>query len=119
MALEKSFEKFGTTFSSAYHRISNLNYSCYDRKEIVYSEQAIDENGEPVPSTQSEQWVVERLVNFTVSVYVDGDARDAHSEPVYSRSYSFVPDWSSSDNILSQSYSHLKTLEEYSEAVDA
>jgi len=119
MALEKSFEKFGTTFSEAYHRITNLNYSSYDRKELVYSQQAVDENGEPIPTQTSEAWVVDRMVNFTVAVYISAEARDAHSEPVYSRTYNFVPDWSSSDNVLAQSYSYLKSLEEYGEAVDA
>lgn len=119
MALTKSFEKYGTTFESAYHRITNLNYNVHEYKEMVYVDQEPDEDGNPLPANMEEQWVTMRQARFTLVTYVDSAARENHKEPVAQAEYSFTPDWESEDNILAQAYSYIKTLDAYAEAVDA
>lgn len=119
MALTQSFEKYGTTFESAYHRITNLNYSVHEHKEMVYVDQEPDEDGNLLPANMEEQWVTMRQARFTLVTYVDSAARENHKEPVAQAEYSFTPDWESEDNILAQAYSYIKTLDTYAEAVDA
>ena len=119
MALTKSLEKFGTTFTGAYHRITNLNYTVHEYEETTYPEPSVDDDGNPVVAEPVTSWVSSRKANFQVSTYFDSDARDDHAQPVSTAYYEFTPDWTSSDNVLSQAYSYLKTLTEFDGAVDA
>lgn len=119
MALTKSLEKFGATFTGAYHRITNLNYTVNEYEETTYPEPSVDDDGNPVAAEPVTAWVSSRKANFQVSTYVDEDARTDHSQPVSTSYYEFTPDWSSEDNVLAQAYAYLKTLSEYSGAVDA
>ena len=119
MALTKSLEKFGTTFSDAYHRITNLNYSVYEYQEASLTEAEPDADGNPQMPIETVTWVSRKNANFQVSTYVDSSARDSHSQPVTTNHYEFTPDWDSSENILAQAYAYLKTLDEYDGAVDA
>lgn len=119
MALTKSFEKYGATFESAYHRITNLNYNVREYKEMVYVDSEPDADGNPLPAIMEEQWVTMGQARFTLATYVDTDARDVHKEPVAQAEYSFTPDWTSSDNVLAQAYTYLKTLDAFDEATDA
>ena len=119
MALTKSFEKFGATFSEAYFRISNLTYSINEYQETTYPEPSVDEDGNPVPAEAVTEWVSLREANFTVSVFVDEDAREAHAKEITSEYHVFTPDWSSDDNVLAQAYTYLKTLDAYDGSVDA
>ena len=119
MALTQSFEKYGATFESAYHRITNLHYNVHEYQEMVYVDAEPDEDGNPTPPIMETQWVTKRQARFTLATYVDAEAREAHKEPVAQAEYSFTPDWESADNILAQAYEYVKTLDDYAEAVDA
>lgn len=119
MALSQSFDKFGMTFADAYHRITSLNYQVNEYTQTQYGEPTVDENGDPVPSEPTEVLVTEKNASFQVSVYVDADARSAQAQPVYTSFHTFTPDWESTDNVLAQAYAYLKTLDSYTEAVDA
>ena len=119
MALTKSVEKFGSTFASAYHRITNVDYYVNEYEYVQMVEQAPDADGNPTPPVEETVLHVDKKANVTVKSYVDADARTALAEPLASKVYSFEPDWTSSDNLLAQAYAHLKTLEEFDGAVDA
>ena len=119
MALTDSFDKFGTTFATAYFRISNLNYNVNEYQETTYPEPSVDEDGNPVLTEPVTSWVTTRNANFQLKVYVDEAARTAHSEPVFTEYHTFTPDWTSSDNVLAQAYNYLKTLDVFSDALDA
>lgn len=119
MALTKTISKYGVEFSSAYHKITNLDYytSEYTMNRLV--EQAPDDDGNPVAPVEEEILTVTKQVNLTVRTYADADARNEQAEAILSKVYSFTPDWDSADNVLVQGYQHLKTLSEYSGSVDA
>lgn len=118
MALSNSYEKFGTTFEGAYHRITNLNYTVTEYQETTYPAPTEDENGEPVPAEPVTEWVTSRKAHLEVSTYVNAAARTAHSQPISVQYYEFTPDWSSDDNVLAQAYDHISTLEEFAGSTD-
>ena len=119
MALEKSFEKFGSTFADAYHNISDLRYNVHEYQQTTLVEQEPDEDGNPVAPVATTTWETQRTANFTVKTYVDEAARTAHEECISHAEYSFTPDWTSSDNVLAQAYAYLKTLNAFDGATDA
>ena len=84
-----------------------------------FVEQEPDADGNPVPPVEEEVLTVIKQANLTVRTYADADARAERVEAIASKTYSFTPDWESTDNILAQGYTHLKTLEEFDGAVDA
>lgn len=118
MALTNSFEKFGTTFEGAYHRITNLNYTVSEFEQTIYPEPEVDEEGNPVLTEPTTEWTSSKKANFQVSTYVDADARLAHAQPVASDYCEFTPDWDSEDNVLAQAYAYLKTLDAYAGSTD-
>ena len=118
MALQKSVNKFGQEFGSAYHRITNLDYYVNEYTMTQFVEQAPDADGNPTPPLEEEVLTVIKQANLTVRTYVSDEARSAQSEPIASKVYSFTPDWGSTDNVLAQGYDHLKTLEEFDGATD-
>lgn len=119
MALEKSFEKFGSTFADAYHNISDLRYHVSEYEVTSLVEQEPDEEGNPVPPVATTVWQKDTIANFTVKTYVDEAARTSHAQALTQAEYSFTPDWTSSDNVLAQAYAYLKTLEAFDGATDA
>lgn len=59
------------------------------------------------------------LLYIQVNWYADQEARVGNLKPIETKGYSFVPDVSEDSlNFIKQGYLHLKTLEEFSEAVD-
>ena len=119
MALEKSFEKFGSTFASAYHNISDLRYHVSEYEVTNLVEQEPDEDGNPVMPVATTTWETNRTAHFTVKTYVDEAARTSHKEAISQSEYSFSPDWSAEGNVLSQAYTYLKTLDAFDGATDA
>lgn len=119
MALEKSFDKFGSTFADAYHNISDLRYNVHEYQQTTLVEQEPDEDGNPVPPVETTTWETQRTVVFTVASYINEASRTGHNDAIAKKEYSFTPDWTSSDNVLAQAYAHLKTLDAFDGAADA
>jgi len=119
MALEKSFEKFGSTFADAYHNISDLRYHVHEHEVTSFEQQEPDADGNPVPPVVTTAWQKDMIANFTVKTYVDEAARTGHAQALTQAEYSFTPDWTSSDNVLAQAYTYLKTLDSFDGATDA
>ena len=119
MALEKSFEKFGSTFADAYHNISDLRYHVSEYEVTQLVEQEPDEDGNPVMPVATTTWQKDMIAHFTVKTYVDEAARTGHSQALTQSEYSFTPDWTSSDNVLAQAYTYLKTLDAFDAATHA
>ena len=119
MALTKSFEKFGSTFADAYHNISDLRYNVHEYERTTLVEQEPDEDGNPVMPVATTTWQKDLIANFTLKTYVDAAARTGHKEAISQSEYMFTPDWESSDNVLAQAYTYLKTLDAFDGAVDA
>ena len=52
MAVIATVDKFGITFSDAYHKVTRLTYESTDQKTYTYpapTAPAVDEEGNPVP----------------------------------------------------------------------
>jgi hypothetical protein len=119
MALEKSFEKFGSTFADAYHNISDLRYRVSEYEVTQLVEQEPDEDGNPVMPVATTVWETNRTAHFTVKTYVDSAARTGHKEAISQSEHSFTPDWEATENVLAQAYTYLKTLDAFDGATDA
>lgn len=126
MAVTATVDKFGMTFSDAYHKVSRLNYESNDQKQYVHtppSEPALDEDGNPVPpvaTAPEEVWAKVQRCNFEVATYASAATREAHSEPIYRSHFNFEPSLEAeAADILVQAYGHLKAQAGYEDAVDA
>lgn len=125
MAVIATVDKFGMTFSDAYHKVTRLSYDSSDQRNITYpapAELSVDEEGNPVPPVTVapvETWVKKNYCNFEVATYASSATREAHAEPIYRTHFSFeaAMDAESSD-ILVQAYDHLKAQAGYEDAVD-
>ena len=115
MAVTATVDKFGMTFSDAYHKIIRLTYESNDIKQYVYA----DPSEDGVATPPSETWVKDIMCHFEVATYASTASRAAYSEPIYSSHLVFEPslDAEASD-ILVQAYSHLKAQAGYEDAVD-
>ena len=119
MALQKTVTKFGQEFATAYHRITNMEYYVNEYESMTMTEQEPDEDGNPVPPVEEAVIRVEKRANVTVRSYASQAAREALAQPFESKVYSFTPDWEASENVLTQAYNYLETLEEFDGAVEA
>ena len=91
MALKKSYSsKFGTSHTQAYHKINYVACSPV-------------ENGN---------------IEFRVGVYATAAARNANSESIQDNYFVFPYTGSVDESFVSQSYEHLKSLDEYSGSTD-
>ena len=91
MALKKSLSsKFGTTHSNAYHRIDWISVSTFPGQNLTYR----------------------------VNVYATEAAKNANSASLEERHYDFPYTGSIDESFVSQSYEHLKSLDEYSGSAD-
>ena len=124
MAVKATVDKFGMTFSNAYHKINRLNYESFDSKKFNYApiEPVMDEEGNlipPVPVAPEEAWTKDIRCNFEVMTYASEETREAHSEPIYRSNLNFSPviDAEAAD-IIVQAYAHLKAQEGYEDAID-
>lgn len=119
MAVTATVEKFGMTFTDAYHKITRMNYESSDQKTYVYAEPEVDENGEPVMVPPTESWVKKVHCGFEVATYASEATREAHAEPIYRTFLTFEPSLEAeAADILVQAYAHLKAQAGYEDAVD-
>jgi len=125
MAVTATVDKFGMTFSDAYHKVTRLTYESMDQKTYTYpapAEPTVDEDGNPVPPMPVppvEEWVKKNTCHIEVCTYASAATRAAHAEPIYRTHYNFEAtlDAEASD-ILVQAYDHLKAQAGYEDAVD-
>lgn len=123
MAVKATVDKFGITFTDAYHKISRLTYESTDQKSYNHqpvTSPALDENGQPsVPevTAPTESWVKKNFCHFEVMTYASEQTREDHAEPIYRTNYNFQPTMEE-DDLLAQAYDHLKAQSGYEDAVD-
>lgn len=125
MAVIATVDKFGITFSDAYHKVTRLTYESTDQKSYTYPTPELDENGVPVPPVAPtainpiETWVKKNFCHFEVATYASAATREAYAEPIYRTHFSFEPSLDAeAADILVQAYSHLKAQAGYEDAVD-
>jgi hypothetical protein len=124
MAVTATIDKFGMTFTDAYHKVTRLTYESTDQKTYTYPtpESSVDENGNPLPPTPItpvETWVKKNFCHFEVATYASTATREDHAEPIYRTHLNFEAtlDAEAAD-IIVQAYSHLKAQAGYEDAVD-
>lgn len=125
MAVTATVDKFGMTFSDAYHKITRLTYESTDQKTFIYAppaEPTTDEDGNLVPPVlvpPTETWEKKNFCHFEVATYASEATREAHAEPIYRTHFNFqaVMEAESAD-IIVQAYEHLKAQAGYEDAVD-
>jgi hypothetical protein len=124
MAVTATVDKFGMTFSDAYHKVTRLTYESTDQKTYTYPtpESSVDENGNPLPPTPItpvETWVKKNFCHFEVATYASTATREDHAEPIYRTHLNFEPSVEAeAADILVQAYAHLKAQAGYEDAVD-
>jgi len=125
MAVIATVDKFGITFSDAYHKVTRLTYESTDQKTYNYpapTAPAVDEEGNPVPPVAVapvEAWVKKNFCHFEVATYASVATREAYAEPIYRTHFSFEPSLDAeAADILVQAYGHLKAQAGYEDAVD-
>jgi hypothetical protein len=125
MAVIATVDKFGMTFSEAYHKITRLTYESIDQKTFIYAAPVaatVDENGAPVPATVSpatESWVKKNFCHIEVATYATEETRENHSEPIFRTHLNFEAIVSAeAADIIVQAYEYLKAQPGYEDAVD-
>ena len=99
MALEKEISKYGFTANKGYHVVDSVRYHIRLVTQTVATG--------------------EKNTSMSVVSYSDKDARDAGSEPMKQESYQFdLATESDAEDILTQAYAYLKTLDEFKDAAD-
>ena len=123
MAVKATVDKFGITFTDAYHKVVRLTYESTDQKSYTYApagELQYDEEGNPIPPVAvppTEMYIKKSYCHFEVATYASEETRDNHSEPIYRSNYNFEPTMTE-DDLLVQAYAHLKNQVGYEDAVD-
>lgn len=123
MAVKATVDKFGITFTDAYHKVTRLTYESTDQKTYTYpapTQPSVDENGNPVPPVAVapvESWVKKNFCHYEVATYASEHTREDHAEPIYRSHYNFEPTMTE-DDLLAQAYAHLKTQNDFDDAVD-
>lgn len=123
MAVKATVDKFGITFTNAYHKVVRLTYESTDQKSYTYAtagELQYDEDGNPIPPVAvppTEMYIKKSYCHFEVATYASEETRDNHSEPIYRSNYNFEPTMTE-DDLLAQAYTHLKNQVGYEDAVD-
>ena len=119
MAIVNDFSKFGTSFSSAYHRITRLSYEVNEMYEnVLIAEATTDEEGNTTAPEYEMQWVKRAHASGEVTTYSSQAARENHNEALAKTYFSFAVDMESADNWMEQAYAHIKTLEQFTGATD-
>ena len=125
MAVTATVDKFGMTFSGAYHKISRLTYESTDQRTFTYptpTEPQLDEEGNPIPPVAVppvESWVKKNFCHFEVATYASEETRENHAEPIYRSHFNFEPSVEAeAADIIVQAYEHLKAQAGYEDAVD-
>ena len=125
MAVKATVDKFGITFTDAYHKVVRLTYESTDQKSYTYApvgELQYDEDGNPIPPVAVppvESWVKKNFCHYEVATYASEVTREAHAEPIYRTHFNFEPSLEAeAADILVQAYDHLKVQAGYEDAVD-
>ena len=128
MAVIATVNKFGMTFSEAYHKITRLTYESTDQKTYIYAtpaEPTLDADGNPIPSAPAmatppvESWVKKNFCHIEVATYATEETRENHSEPIYRTHLNFEAVVSAeASDIIVQAYDYLKAQPGYEDAVD-
>lgn len=105
MALQKNYQKFGTSFPNSYHRITNIEYKVVDEQR-------------PDPNTGQITWQTINKLVIMVSIYANKTARDNFHEHLDQGGYVVNMTLSSNSDILKQGYDYLKTQPAYQGATD-
>jgi len=63
-------------------------------------------------------WGGKELLNGRLLCYKDQTTADTNSSEYKWKDFQFVPDMESTDNFIKQAYNYLKTLPEFSAAID-
>lgn len=119
MALQCNYSKFGTTFENAYVRIENLRYVAKPHTKLLYPNSTtqstnILQRGEPVSINETK-----KRCNLIVSVYTSSQARDNNETPIdVLTNYIYNMEESDSGDLMLLCYNYLKTLPEFTGAVD-
>ena len=128
MAVIATVDKFGITFSDAYHKVTRLTYESTDQKTYTYpapTAPAVDEDGNPIPSAPAmatppvESWVKKNFCHIEVATYATEETRENHSEPIYRTHLNFEATLSAeAADIIVQAYEYLKAQPGYEDSVD-
>ena len=125
MAVTATVDKFGMTFSGAYHKIARLTYESNDQRTFTFptpTEPVLDEEGNTVPPVAVppvEAWVKKNFCHFEVATYASEETRENHAEPIYRSHFNFEPSVEAeAADIIVQAYEHLKAQAGYEDAVD-
>ena len=99
MALEMAISKYGFTANNAYHVIDSVKYY----KRLI------------TPTVHSG----EQNASISLASYADVDARNDGDEPMEQKMYQFeIETGTDAEDLLTQAYAHLKTLDEFDGATD-
>jgi hypothetical protein len=125
MAVIATVDKFGMTFSEAYHKITRLTYESTDQKTFIYAAPVaatVDADGAPVPTMPTpptESWVKKNFCHIEVATYATEETRENHSEPIYRTHLNFEAILSAeAADIIVQAYEYLKAQPGYEDSVD-
>lgn len=125
MAVIATIDKFGMTFSEAYHKITRLTYESTDQKTFNYATTVatnVDGDGVPVPPMPTppvETWVKKNFCHVEVATYATEETRENHSEPIYRTHLNFEAILSAeAADIIVQAYEYLKVQPGYEDSVD-
>jgi hypothetical protein len=124
MAVIATVDKFGMTFSEAYHKITRLTYESTDHKTFIYAEPSanVDKNGVSTPAIAAppvESWIKKNFCNIEIATYATEETRENHSEPIYRSYLNFEAIVSAeASDIIVQAYDYLKAQPGFEDAVD-
>ena len=123
MALQGSFTYKGIDVSSAYLVVSNLYYSKSPQssQNIVTAAVYDSETGEiSTPAVYETVWNNVLTASAEIKIYKDSAARTSNpNEFITSSYYNFTPSIADdADNLITQAYNHIKSLDDYSDYTD-
>jgi len=120
MALTKDLTKFGVTFKNAYTRISSTKYATELKKEVVHNELDMTDPNNPVVVPPTITWINTKLVEVNYSTYSNSQSFTNREDSISHGTVSFlIEPGTTSIDILTISYNHLKTLPEFTGAANA
>lgn len=119
MALQREFVKYGATFPTAYSRIRASQYASEYKEQVVHGELDMTDPENPVPTPPTVTLVKKKVLQCTLATYVSKESFDNQDEPIEVKMYAYeVPAEETEENIHIVIYEYLKTLPEFSSAID-
>ena len=120
MALITDINKFGVTFSNAYVKISACNYVNAFKKVVTQNELDMTDPENPIPVPPTVTCEKTKKIEFSTMTYLSQNSFEEQAESIDTKTYGFyVPAEETSVDILDLCYTHLKTLSEFNNAIDA